>query len=149
VALNRNAIITLEEAKSYLKVEHDIEDSLIEGLINQASDQIEYDNNTCIVSQDFYDEPYDGTGDNFLILRNYPVNTIISVKIDNTEIPSSEYSVIGREGTLNFYRTLPPGPGRIKVFYNAGYPRDRVPGRFKKWCTQIVSDLYEGRGGEI
>ena len=147
MTLNSNAIITVTDAKAFLKVENDLENSLIEMLINNASDQIEYERNTCIKAKDLVDEIYSGEGDSFIVLRNYPINSLTDVKIDGQSIPLTEFTYVSGTGTLHYNGTFPKGYGTVKVTYNAGYTN--IPGRYRTWCLQLVSDYYEGRGGDL
>lgn len=147
MVLNPNALITVNEAKSYLKVEDTFENTLIESLINSASDKIEYDRSTCIKAKDIVDEVHSGEGDSFIVLRNYPINSLTSVSIGGQSIPINQFSYVSSTGILNYNGTFYKASGNIKVSYNAGY--ENIPGRYKLWCLQLVSDLYEGRGGDL
>lgn len=147
MALNPNALITVAEAKTYLKVENALENSLIETLINSATDTIEYDSNTCIKATDITDEVYNGEGDSFLVLRNHPVNSLSAVSINDETIPLESFNHAPGTGILVYKGTFPKGIGNVKVSYNAGHTT--IPGRYKTWCLQLVSDYYEGRGGDF
>jgi uncharacterized phiE125 gp8 family phage protein len=138
-------LITLAEAKEYLKVQHSLEDDLITELIEQASDRLA-EKRGILVAKDFIDEEYNGGGDEFVILYHYPVNSITSVTVDGNEV---EYEVDKRLGFLYAEGSFPRGPGRLKITYNAGFSVDNVPPRYKRACMKLVSDYYEGRGGEL
>lgn len=146
MALNPNALVSVAEAKAYLKVEHIYENSLIESLINSASDQIEYEKGTCIKAADITSETHGGEGDSFVVLRNYPINSITSVLINDESMALTNFTYVSSTGILTYAGLFPKG-SVIKISYNAGY--SVVPNRYKMWCLQLVSDYYEGRGGEL
>jgi uncharacterized phiE125 gp8 family phage protein len=145
--LSPNALITLAEAKRYLKVEHDLEDTLIEDFINSATEKIERRNNSIIKARDIVGEVHDGLGDKMLVLRNFPVNTLQSVEILGEDISISNFTINSAEGTIHRGSRFPNRDASVVVSYNAGYTV--IPDRFKTWCYRLVSDMYEGRGGEV
>jgi len=66
-------------------------------------------------------EVYDGNGKNYLLLRNYPVTNISSIKINGSTIDPSDY-VWHRSGLVKLKSTVfPEGVGNIEVTYTYGY----------------------------
>ena len=80
MALADNALVSLADTKTYMKVTGSSDDSLIERLINAESSRIERycDRN---FRQQNYREAYNGTGQRRLRLRNFPVSSITRVAI--------------------------------------------------------------------
>jgi uncharacterized phiE125 gp8 family phage protein len=146
--LNDNAIISLEEAKEYLKVEHDLENNLIEELINQASDIIEEQRGSCVVSKSIKHEPYLGGGDSLIVLNNYPVNDLTEVIVGDNSISLDNFTLESDRGIIH-YRGKFPLNSLVKISYSAGYGSFTLPSRYKYQCLKIVSNVYEGRGGEL
>jgi len=139
MALNANALTTLAFAKSYLKIPtaETSYDALVEHWINAASQYIETQTNRKLVAQSIV-EYQSGRKSNCIIPREYPINSVSEIKVDQsglftdpaTIISSSEYG-IGEESAyiVAYSMIFPAGHRNIKLTYNAGYstiPSDLV-----------------------
>jgi Phage gp6-like head-tail connector protein len=143
--LSETALLDLEEAKAYLKVEHDEENELIENLINQVTSRLERRYDRIFVARDLVDTVR-GQRDEFLWLR-YPIISVTSVRYadDPTPIPAAEYDIVEDQGYLG--NRFWSGP--YVVTYRAGYERFELPDWIKSEAMELLSVLYEGRGGQL
>lgn len=122
-----NDLVTFAMAKEYLKI--DDSQSIITGfLISAISDRVEAITGRNIKAAD-YTEYKDGTGDSYIILNNYPVNTITSICIDTerafpagNNVASTDYYLNTATGIIELYHIYTTlGKKIIKVIYNAGF----------------------------
>jgi uncharacterized phiE125 gp8 family phage protein len=140
--LNPNALTTLQSAKEYLKITDISEDTLIESLINSASEQIEKFCKRKLKEKTYSDEEYDGTCRTNLLLNQFPVFSVSSVKIDDVLIDSSEYKVRKETGSLIRVNSIwPEGFMNIKVSFVAGY--NPVPSDLELACKHLVMFYYK------
>lgn len=145
-------LITVAEAKLYLKIDSPIidEDHTISMLIDQATSKLQRKYGRDLVYTTYIDEEYSGEGHDYLILRNYPIESILSVTVSNDPIPWNVTDVwVNKDSGFLQFRggRFPAGVGNIKVSYTAGF--NPVPDWLKSECLLLVADLYEGRGGSL
>lgn len=150
MALNANALTTLTFCKDYLDIAalDTAEDARITFMINQASDAIERYCNRKLVAQSIT-EFHDGRNYDRLLLKEYPVNSITSVYVDQSWtfdatslIAATEYQ-IDNESEIIYKSIFPRGARNIKVVYNAGYAT--IPSALEGACLQLVDYLYQQR----
>lgn len=151
VALNANAFLTLEQAKRWLGIpstETGPED-LVSELINEASDAIERITSRKLKALELT-EYREGRDTNRLLFREYPVNSVASVRIDassvftdpSTLLAATEYNVQnGMELVLS--RRIPRGDRNVKLVYNAGYTT--IPPVLERACKLIIEHAYQMR----
>lgn len=147
MALNSNALVTLEEVKQWLG-NSTINDLVLEIYINGISDMILKMIGRNILATD-YIENIQGTNTEYLLLKNYPVNSVRSVVIDGMmEMDSTDYEVdnngiifkgsgwwaSGYSDLMSRRRTLTQRT--IRVNYNAGY--EEVPSDLKLLTLGII-----------
>lgn len=131
MALNSNALTTLNQAKTFCKIplaETSL-DSMIELYINAASDYLERECDRKFKSQTFTEIRH-GRKQNIVLLKDYPCTAISSLKVDSsglftspdTVIPPSDYGV-GDDGNslVLLNRVLPNGYNNVQIVYTAGY----------------------------
>jgi hypothetical protein len=110
--------VTVEELQKYSNVYGDTD--LQQNYINSAENVV----NTYLgysPTLHNYVQYFDGNGTNELQLKAKPIATVISVKIDDTVIPLSEfYNVIDSE-FLYYNKIFPYGKRNIKIEYDAGW----------------------------
>ena len=124
------ALVTLEEAKEYLKQSGTDQDAIISHLVNAISAWVQGYLKRNLVSK-AYVEYYSGDGDVELVLRNYPIVSITGVWLDSlrvfgsdTLIDSTDYITKKDQGILrafNLFGNWINGESNIKVSYTAGY----------------------------
>ena len=152
MALNANALVTLAQGKTYLKIPVlDLtQDSMVEFFINAASDYIESETDRKLKSQS-QTEYHDGKKSNILVLREFPVTAIASLKFDytgkftgNETIVNAENYGIGDEGNSLYYRGyLPSGYRNIQIVYTAGLAT--IPMDLQNACLWAMTYYYQMR----
>lgn len=124
------ALVSIDEAKEYLKIENSNADVILSHLINAVSSWVSNYLKRSLVSSE-KTEYYSGDGSSELILKRYPVTAVSSVYVDslrqwaaNSLISSSNYIIKKQQGILKawqIYSNWSPGDSNIKVTYTAGY----------------------------
>lgn len=125
------ALITLTDAKQYLKVTSTNDDAILATLINSISAWVQGYLKRNLVRQT-YTEYYSGDGESELALRNYPIYSISSIYVDQlrafgseTAVDVSSNVIIKKSsGILKSFNLLYGwtwGESNIKVTYSAGY----------------------------
>lgn len=122
--LEANALTTITAAKKFLGIPKGdySQDETIALFINSASGYIE---NYCdrIFGLTEYPEFIPGRDSNRLILGNYPVNEVLEVNIDGTDVELDKFRVMHKEGMLYVLR------GRFPELISTGrftYPRKDI-----------------------
>jgi uncharacterized phiE125 gp8 family phage protein len=150
MALNANALTTLAQAKSWLKIPNSEtgNDSLIELLINGASDDAARYCDRIFKAQS-HTQISHGRASNAIVLKQWPVNSITEVRIDqnavftdaDTLLDPSEYT-LGDEATAVYLinRLFPKGYNNVKIIYNAGY--STVPSSLEQATLWIIAFNY-------
>jgi uncharacterized phiE125 gp8 family phage protein len=148
MALQANALVTLNQAKDYLSITlaDTSKDSWVEMLINSASDLIERHCSRKFKSAS-YTHYYDGHGNNELVLAQYPVTNISSVKVDTERVFGAETTLgatsfqVMEDGVLRLHsQRFPEGSQVVKVEYTAGYAT--VPGDLQIACLFSVEWMF-------
>lgn len=128
----------------------------IEALIEVASELIEQYCNRQF-SRAAYTEVLNGSGDEYVIVRNIPVEEITSIKFRNQEtgeeetVDGDEFTVqenIGSiywnrysESTSEFNGSWPEAQKNITVTYIGGY--SDIPMPIQQVCAQMVETMYD------
>lgn len=141
------ALLTLNEAKMYLKVDFDEDDALIENLIEQASSVIQRRYGRGFEIATYSDEYYDGDKTQYVFLENFPVHEILEMRINDEVIDPANYELSHQMGVIKVNYLVPAGFGNVRVSYRAGDAE--VPGWVKTEILLVVADLYEGRGASL
>ena len=158
IAFPVNAIVGLNQVKSYLAIsESDISvDELLQNLINSSSDTIESYTMSSIVSQNYEDQIYDGSGYQNINLRHLPLVGLLNETLSDVQYridPTQDwlnietdvkYLVVNpaRDWELGLYRNIfPLGVANIKLNYIAGYTN--VPSEIEQVCIEMVAERYK------
>ncbi len=156
MALNANALTTLAMAKSHLGVTagDTTQDARVELFINAASQVIETYCDRKFHSQTFTEFQH-GRRSNMILLKQYPVTAIASVRIDrdhvftdsNTLLEATEYSITDDESGIVLYtRQFPLGYNNVKVVYTAGFATGRTElTQLELACLWLVEWYYMHR----
>ncbi len=125
-----NAIVSLAEAKAFLKITAASEDSILETMINRASIWANDYTGRLLLSRT-NTEYYDGDGTDILILRQYPVTSITNLYDDvdrafgsNTIIPAADIVLNTENGIIRLFNgtaAFNTGMMNVKAVYVAGY----------------------------
>jgi len=146
-------LITLAQVKEIRGITTTTDDTLLTNLINRVDKAVRL-----ICSRDFeslsYTDYYDGNGNTELMLKQFPVTAITSVKRvdkDKTTVlytwAVADYDVILDIGLLRLRSgTFTPGIANIEVKYTAGYIT--IPEDLAQACISFVGWLYEDRARE-
>ncbi len=155
-------VITLEEAKTHLRVDSTNEDMLIMDCIRSATSMIEAYTNRILMSATYsayIDEAEIVAQTPFEIKGYYPISAISSIEYYNTSdtwatIPSTDYSkdIIGHVARIYFTK-LPQVKSNTlntyKINFTAGYAdRDKIPYEILGWIKIITGFYYESRQSE-
>jgi len=169
ISVDTYALVSVEEAKNYLLespvTNLDTKEDLIIRLINGLSSTAETYMNRKILARD-YTEDYDGTGTDTIQLKQYPINSITSVCVDeDRQFPSSKeiqlddiiiYSEEGKirrspsglyvyiddeTGKIIKYSVFNRGKKNVRIIYNAGY--STVPYDIKHAVLEELVMHYE------
>ncbi len=153
-------VVSLEEAKAHLRVDHDDDNDYIESLVAVATVTIDGPTGwlgRCLVEQTLeWRGPGFGPCDGRLPYP--PVAEIESVKYDDgagieQTVPGADYRLVGQPSqprlVLGFGASWPSARCQeeaVRVRYTAGYgdPED-VPAPIKHAILMMVSELYENR----
>jgi uncharacterized phiE125 gp8 family phage protein len=148
---------TLDEVKTYLRVEHDDEDALIEGLLRTATQRVEDIAHRCLISQTL-NALYDGWPSGRCLALPRPCQSVTSVKYtpdggSEQTFSSDRYvvnaaSVPGEVWLRSGYSwpsdTLEPVNG-VAVRFVAGYgaAASAIPATLRQWVLMYVAHWYE------
>jgi len=139
-------VVTLAEAKNYLRVDYSEDDSLITALINTAQTRLEQYAAVAMTPRTLKVVAY---VDAFIELPYTPTNTISKVEYwDNNawvEMQVGEYYVLG-ETTKKVYLTS-IFDNEFRFTYTCGYAT--TPQTMKTALLKMVSDLYEYRESSV
>ncbi len=143
-----NALVSLAEAKTFLKISASSEDSVIEDFINRASIWANDYTGRRLKSRSNSDT-YDGDGSDLLLLRDYPLVSITDLRIDDGSYSGAPPQTTSDDYTLN----LPSGLIKLKngvlfvkgfqnvdITYTAGYTT--APETVKEAVLLYVGHLY-------
>lgn len=164
--MNAYALTTVARAKLYLGITTSADDTLIERLIDVATDTIESFCGRRFKKTTYTDELYDGTGGDSLVLKQYPVvagqaftlnERAGSDNVSNfSTLSSNIYFVKNDRGIVQFSSGIfLPYPQRYKITYTAGYDFDNTTpgataesvglGDLEEACWQLVGNAYSDR----
>jgi uncharacterized phiE125 gp8 family phage protein len=146
------ALITLADAKAFLKVTASTDDTIIADLVNEVSSWVaNFIGRPLILAT--YIEYYDGQGTPELILRRFPVVSITNLNRDDARLWASATDIDVTNNALvdlasgiirlwhnetAFYR----GHGNIRVTYTAGWTLAQVPYAIQLAVRKLVSFMY-------
>lgn len=143
-----NALVTLQEAKTFLKITAETEDSVIEDFINRASIWAnDYTGRRLLFRSN--SDSYDGDGSDLILLRDYPVTSIPDFRIDDgtnegspPSVPSDDYTLNSQSGLIKLKNGVMFVKGfmNVTITYTAGYTTP--PETIKEAVLLYVGHLY-------
>jgi uncharacterized phiE125 gp8 family phage protein len=148
--LSVKTLSDLAEIKQHLRVEHDLENDLINRYIETAHNFVEDYTSLAIGTQSFEEFLTPDLAEKHVFLSMNPVNTISSVVEINEET--------GEQTTLTDYVAIQNGLGyRIKanpnrsykVTYTAGQTLAEMPQQINHAILLAVADMYENREEKV
>jgi len=145
------ALITDSDLKEYLNISGTSQDALLTKIANRASAVIE-DWLGRTIQAATYTEKHDG-GDNFIVVKHTPINSITSLVDDSVTVATSKYVYYSESGIVKLksgYFTS--GLQKVEITYNGGY--STVPDVITEAAIELGSLMYkeldagEGRLGK-
>lgn len=120
-------LVTFVNAKSYLGLV-DSQSTLAGFLITAISDRVTSLTRRKLYAAD-YTEYLDGHGDNIILLKQYPVNSVTNIYLDgdrafadSSALAETDYYLNEDTGIIELYsKTTAEGAKTVKVVYNAGH----------------------------
>lgn len=139
-------VVTLAEAKNYLRVDYSEDDDLIEALIATAQTRLEQYAGVAMTTRTLKVVAY---VDEFIELPYTPTNTISLVEYWDNEawvtMVSGDYNVLG-DTTKKVYMVANNGM-EYRFTYTCGYAT--TPNGMKTAMLKYVADLYEYRESSV
>lgn len=155
MALNANALVTLNLAKGHLAIplSNTAEDARVELFINAASDRASTYCNRIFVLDD-YTESHHGRRQNILLPLQYPINSVAELRIAGDRnwtdaanlIDASKYFIGDGSDSIIYDGIFPNGFGNVRIIYNAGYVT--IPSDLQLACLWFVEWFYRHRTSE-
>lgn len=150
------ALITLAQAKTFLKITASDEDQLLCDFISRAGDFANTYTGRHLKSKE-WTEYYDGDGSAILQVRNYPITTLTSLNDDSLRTwtsatdkdVSADVMLDGPAGIIRLWNNggrFLRGRGNVRVVYTAGYKdatNNLVPYDLQEASLLIVMHTYK------
>lgn len=139
-------LTTLVDVKAWMGITVTDQDAVLTRLISAASNYIQSWLNRDLLAAD-YTERFNGTGTASLMLTNYPVLSVTSVKINGLTIPAGSDSADGyffdSDGLyLRGYR-FERGVSNVLVSYRGGF--ETIPAELAQATIELVSLRHKER----
>jgi uncharacterized phiE125 gp8 family phage protein len=145
--LTAKTLVNRSEVKEHLRVEHILDDSLIDSYIRTAMEYIEDYTSLSYGVQSFEEYVIADIAEKDVFLSMNPVNSITEVlEIDEvdgtqTDVTSDIVSITNALGTR-----IKTNPAKsYKVTYSAGEAEESLPYQMRQALLLIVADMYEHR----
>lgn len=153
MAVDAYALTTLAGYKAYMGITVSTHDTLLESLIDRASDWIENICDRQLLTRS-YTEYTTGSIDGVLVPRQFPITAVTSVNYDTALLftgsdVDSDYVHIQHEGrTVRcLYETFnPQQPDSVKIVYTAGYAT--TPDDLQHACNVVVAQMFAQLKGD-
>lgn len=144
-----HAIVSLEDTRLFLGYSDSSKDEKIKLMINVATDMIETYTGRRFIQTTYTDQPFDGNGEDEVLLPQYPVTSLTSLgkngSYDNSPswdvIDSEDYFLNGPSGILKGVSRFSRGTQNYRATYVAGYLLANVPWDLKFAAMQMVEYL--------
>lgn len=150
------SLLTLEtDYKPYLKITSSENDIMLDGIANAVESRVKNFLGRDLEAAD-YTEYYSGDGDNVLSLKQFPVNSVASIKyydgldINNAEIwtalaQGTDYERLVIIDTHSIFldgAAFSEGIQNWEVVYNAGYESGTAPAEIYLACKELFALYY-------
>ena len=149
--------VTVAEVKEHLRIAHDSEDVLIQGLIRAARQELEQATGTALATQSWRLVLDDWPDGDLIFLRRTPVREIHSITVFDTDgagsvLPPEDYQLDGFSSPSRLYLRERPAPGLtlngIEIDFLAGFGEAAtdIPDLLKRAILILIAHWYEFRG---
>lgn len=146
IEASKKNIVSLEEAKNYLRVDHEFDDGLINVLIKATQEALETIIQKSLVKTtwkyeiDTFGESLEG---NCIMLPKIPVIKILEVSVGGKKVENCEYKL--EKSKLYFKNSVNKFP--IVITYEAGIANtvEEVPYQLKLANLMLISTAYNER----
>jgi hypothetical protein len=138
------SLTTLSTVKEYLGLTGTGEDSLLNRLMDWATDFI---HSYCgrIFPQGGYDEYIDGDGTETLLSHQFPILSVNSLEVDGAVKDSASFVLYAPLGLLRLKSgVFPRGKKNVRLQYTAGYAT--IPKDIEQASIELVALRYYDRG---
>lgn len=163
MALNSWALTTVARFKAFIKKTDVADDTLLERIIDIATDIIERYCDRRFLETTYTDEYRDGTGWNQIMVKNYPINTREAFQLDERDTDTNEaqwssvdtqlYHIDYDAGLIELVgHRFTEVPRKYKISYTAGYAFDNTTpgttlealgiGDLEFACWKIVNNIF-------
>lgn len=152
------AIVDTETALDYLKLGSPTEDeeTVLAAICDQISEAVE-DYCGRMFELSTFTEDHDGSGTRILMLRQYPIDDIATVKRTKADAANTVVTVVSAEYTINDESgilTMHPvnhvdsaiwvkGEQNYEIVYDAGYSDDDMPNGIVGACNIWIATVFQ------
>jgi uncharacterized phiE125 gp8 family phage protein len=151
--------VTLEEAKAYLRVEHDDDDDVIAALIAGARVHVEAQTRRALITQSWRLVRDAWPDDGRIVVLPVPLRALSAARIHRSDGTAQELDTAGfiedgaaAPAVLSYVSGAPPAPGRvvagIELDVEVGYgdAAADVPADLRQAIRLLIAHWYENRG---
>lgn len=140
-------LTSLDHVKAFLSVKGVDDDEVLARLITSASAYIKQELNNPILSTT-YDERYDGSGRDMLVMPQWPITAITSVSINGAALSASPDGLaygymLSDMAIIRLGGVFDKGRRNVRVVYTAGYIE--TPPEIDQVCVELVALAHRGR----
>jgi len=136
----------VSDVKALLNLTQITDDALLQSLVTGASEFIRQYASRDLIATTYTNEVYHGNGGTFMMLRNWPIQSVTSVSAydcSNSLVWSysgSSFNFDDRSIYLTTGDVFTKGRANIQVTYQAGYAT--VPYGLQRACVEMVAHRY-------
>lgn len=139
-------MVTLQEAKDYLRITTTDKDTWISTLISASANFIKAFTGTDFTYQQATEKIFDGTGESYLLLDS-PVSNITSIVIDNTSYDISDFYVDDLYYLYAKSNIFTEGTQNVKITADWGY--QTWPDDLKLAQLMLITFFYQKDKDEL
>ena len=149
------ALVSRANLKEVLGIVTSTDDSLLDNIINRATDIIEsYCGNRRFKSTDYTNQEYDGTGTYLINARHYPITAVTSYQENNGTTGTADWDDLQGDdvnyvddgngpGQFHYASGFQRGIRNYRFSYTAGYAT--IPNDLEEACIQLCVWIYKDR----
>ena len=134
------SLVSLSDLKTYLDITSTDYDTLL-GNIKDGVEKLFIDISGNPIEQADYETTVYADNIKLILLPVYPVNSVASIKVDDTTIDLDNYEVYSEEGYIRFDFNV---KGKVVISYNAGY--STIPMDIQEVVKQQTGLFFRNRG---